>query len=59
MAKRCLEAGRNLLEIERGSLKSTGCRALPFMQHPASKLKELRLPSCQLDNEGLGLCVMR
>ena len=44
------------LEIERGSLKSTGCRAImEVMQHPTSKLKELRLPSCQLDNQGLGI----
>ena len=50
------------LEIGNGGLGSisfpVGCSAVgKVLKHPESKLKDLRLPDCQLDDEGLGtLC---
>jgi len=42
------------IEIEDGTLGSTGCTAIEkVLKHPESKLKDLRLPNCELDDQGL------
>ena len=44
------------LDVNHGKLGSKGCEALgKVLNHPKSILKDLRLPYCKLDDEGLGL----